>query len=110
MILTLICIDAIKISAVEDLIPSLCHPVETSIALLCDPCASALPRDTYMALCPGGDVERTGWSWVKIYLPHQSHPAGDVPYPFHNVLGPVEATVHVGLMSREVCVSSVGSE
>lgn len=106
--LTLICIDATKISTVEDLISSLCHLVDTSIAMFYDPCA--LHRDTCMALCPGKDVERTGWTWAKICLLHQSHPARDILYTLYHISGTVQATVHVGLMRREVCVSSVGSE
>ena len=90
--------------------PSLCHPVETSTALLYDPWASARPRDTCMALCPGGDVERRVWRWAKICIPHKSQSDRDVPYPLHQVLGPAEAAVHVEQMRRDVCVTPGGSK
>lgn len=97
-------------SAVEVLIPSLCHRLELSIALCCDPRLSALPGDTCMAFCPRGDVEERGRRWAKICLPHQSHPTGDNPYPLHQILVPVKVTMHVGLMRRAVYVPAAGSE
>jgi len=59
-----------------------------------------------MTLCSRGDVERRGWRWANICLPHQNHSIGDDFYHLHQILEPVETTVHVGLMRREGCVSA----